>query len=69
MGNKDKRGKIDCNLRRSPIPFIFLFTLSVIRGGSRAAAASKMRYFVIIVNDFQSLTTITESASGYKFAK
>ena len=42
MGNKDKRGKMDCNLRRSPIPFIFLFTLSVIRGGSRAAVASKM---------------------------
>ena len=30
------------------------------RGGSRAAAASKMECFVIIVNGFQSLTIITK---------
>ena len=31
-----------------------------IRGGSRAAAISKMECFVIIVNDFQMLTIITK---------
>ena len=30
------------------------------RGGSRAAATSKMELFVIIVNSFQSLTIITK---------
>ena len=30
------------------------------RGGSRAAATSKMEYFVIIVNGFQPLTIITK---------
>ena len=30
------------------------------RGGSRAAAISKMECFVIIVNDFQPLTIITK---------
>ena len=29
-----------------------------LRGGSRAAATSKMKYFVIIVNGFQSSTII-----------
>ena len=33
---------------------------SIIRGGSRAAAASKMECFVIIVNGFQPLTIITK---------
>ena len=32
----------------------------VCRGGSRAAATSKMELFVIIVNDFQPLTIITK---------
>ena len=32
----------------------------MIRGGSRAAATSKMEYFVIIVNGFQPLTLITK---------
>ena len=32
----------------------------VIRGGSRAAATSKMERFVIIVNGFQPLTIITK---------
>ena len=32
----------------------------VYRGGSRAAAASKMEYFVIMVNGFQPLTIITK---------
>ena len=31
-----------------------------IRGGSRAAATSKMERFVIIVNGFQPLTIITK---------
>ena len=31
-----------------------------ITGGSRAAATSKMEYFVIIVNSFQPLTIITK---------
>ena len=30
------------------------------RGGSRAAATSKMEYFVIIINGFQPLTIITK---------
>ena len=30
------------------------------RGGSRAAATSKMEHFVIIVNGFQPLTIITK---------
>ena len=30
------------------------------RGGSRTAATSKMEHFVIIVNGFQPLTTITK---------
>ena len=33
---------------------------SMSRGGSRAAATSKMGLFVIIVNDFQPLTIITK---------
>ena len=33
---------------------------NVIRGGSRAAATSKMELFVIIVNGFQPLTIITK---------
>ena len=32
----------------------------VIRGGSRAAATSKMECFVIIVNGFKPLTIITK---------
>ena len=32
----------------------------LIRGGSRAAATSKMESFVIIVNGFQPLTIITK---------
>ena len=32
----------------------------VYRGGSRAAAASKMEYFAIMVNGFQPLTIITK---------
>ena len=31
-----------------------------LRGGSRAAATSKMEHFVIIVNGFQPLTIITK---------
>ena len=34
--------------------------MEVVRGGSRAAAASKMECFVIIVNGFQPLTIITK---------
>ena len=33
------------------------------RGGSRAAATSKMKYFVIIVNGFQPLTIITKHSN------
>ena len=33
------------------------------RGGSRAAATSKMEYFVIIVNGFQPLTIITKHSN------
>ena len=33
--------------------------MASIRGGSRAAATSKMEHFVIIVNGFQPLTIIT----------
>ena len=32
------------------------------RGGSKTAATSKMELFVIIVNGFQPLTTITKSS-------
>ena len=32
----------------------------IIRGGSKAAATSKMERFVIIVNGFQPLTIITK---------
>ena len=32
----------------------------VARGGSRAAATSRMEYFVIIVNGVESLTIITK---------
>ena len=35
----------------------------IIRGGSRAAAASKMEHFMIIVNGFQLLTIITKRSS------
>ena len=34
--------------------------ITVLRGGSRAAATSKMERFVIIVNGFQPLTIITK---------
>ena len=33
-----------------------------IRGGSRTAATSKFKHFVIIVNGFQPLTIITKSS-------
>ena len=33
---------------------------SIVRGGSRTAATSKMERFVIIINDFQPLTIITK---------
>ena len=33
---------------------------TMLRGGSRTAATSKMEHFVIIVNGFQSLTIITK---------
>ena len=39
--------------------FLFLF-YNATRGGSRAAATSKMECFVIIVNGFQPLTIITK---------
>ena len=39
---------------------IIKITLVMIRGGSRAAATSKMERFVIIVNGFQPLTIITK---------
>ena len=35
-------------------------TLAVIRGGSRTAATSKMKRFMIIVNGFKPLTIITK---------
>ena len=34
--------------------------MMILRGGSRAAATSKMEHFVIIVNGFQPLTIITK---------
>ena len=34
--------------------------INIYRGGSRAAATSKMEHFVIIVNGFQPLTIITK---------
>ena len=34
--------------------------LEIIRGGSRAAATSRMEHFVIIVKGFQQLTIITK---------
>ena len=34
--------------------------LKVDRGGSRTAATSKVKHFVIIVSDFQPLTIITK---------
>ena len=36
----------------------------MVRGGSRAAATSKMEWFVIIINGFQSLTIITALRLG-----
>ena len=39
---------------------IYWFTLTLTRGGSRAAATSKMECFVIIVNGCQPLTIITK---------
>ena len=39
---------------------IIKITLVMIRGGSRAAATSKMERFVIIVNGFQPLTIIAK---------
>ena len=51
---------------RSPIRHVLRITYcdfenpTVYFGGSRAAATSKMGYFVIIVNDFQRLTIITK---------
>ena len=44
-------------IRRS---FIFLLPILKCRDESRAAATSKMKHFVIIVNDFQPLTIITK---------
>ena len=41
---------------------IIKITLVMIRGGSRAAATSKMERFVIIVNGFQPLTIITKQS-------
>ena len=36
--------------------------VSIIRGGSRTAATSKMEHFVIIVNAWKPLTIITRSS-------
>ena len=36
---------------------------SIFTGGSRTAATSKVEFFVIIVNDVQSLTIITKSST------
>ena len=35
----------------------------MVRGGSRAAAISKMEHFVIIVNDWKPLTIITKRST------
>ena len=37
-----------------------MYIIKIFRGGSRAAATSKMERFVIIVNGFQPLTIITK---------
>ena len=37
-----------------------IYSVIIFRGGSSAAAISKMEPFVIIVNDFQPLTIITK---------
>ena len=39
---------------------ILIFFTYILRGGSRAAATSKMKYFVIIVNGWKPLTIITK---------
>ena len=47
--------------KRFCIPRSHLVFLSFTpRGGSRTAATSKMKYFVIILKDFQPLTIITK---------
>ena len=40
----------------------FYKSLNVLKCGSRTAATSKMKHFLIIVNSFQSLTVITKSS-------
>ena len=42
---------------------MFLVLSVIYRGGSRAAATSKMERFVIIVNCFQPLTIITKRST------
>ena len=44
---------------------VYLNLAEYIRGGSRAAATSKMEHFVIIVNGFQPLTIITKRSILY----
>ena len=39
-----------------------MFRRHLSRGGSRTTASSKMELFVIIVNDFQPLTIITQNS-------
>ena len=65
-------GKSDTSRSVSILPFLyvcktrntmkelFLTKIDLIRGGSRAAATSKMDCFLIIVNGFQPLTIITK---------
>ena len=53
-------------MQRQQSPYAFNNTCTVtiftIRGGSRAAATSKMESFVIIVNDWKPLTIITKNS-------
>ena len=46
--------------QRENLENLLLKQIAILRGGSRAAATSKMKRFVIIVNGFQPLTIITK---------
>ena len=51
---------VTCKYNNIPKYIIARFNFVSIRGGSRAAATSKMGRFVIIVNGWKSLTIITK---------
>ena len=55
-------GKVNLSVIHPTHITIYSFGITMLRGGSRTAATSKMEHFVIIVNGWKRLTIITKSS-------